>query len=419
MVAVVLFARPASAEQLSRYQAEAELACLQGQPQRAKLCFQRLALADADQPAHRFNLALAEAQLGNRMRAWTLMKSLAEDTQDAFAPACHWLARQRLRAGYLSTEELQDVAETLLKIQSPSPETNSLLGQVYLAQGRLDEAETCLKQVAAYPEPLLILARVHALQGKNAEARLESGKAFRFFEERATVEPANVPYRVHWAEAAALLDQFKRAVEILEEGWRTARAPAYRLMLAQTYVQWSASSKLQPPALLGARLVLLQRAVLYDHGNTEALRRMLALTHADGPAISQAWDDLQRQLASDPAPAGIHLVLGLLSQARSRPLEAHQHLVAAVRGDARFAPVLNNLAWLELQSDSHTLSRGMQLIDAVLVHDAKNPHYRDTRGHLLYKLGRWSEARSDLETAAAVLPRDAARQRALAEALRH
>src|SRR5439155_15641919 len=228
-----------------------------GDTDRAKLCLQRLALLNAGEPAHVFGLAHCEARLGNATRAWALMQSVAAADRPGYAPAHLWQAQQLMLRGHQSLAQLQLAERHLLgclETQPQAVEADALLGQLYLARGKPDEAETHLKRVTAYGEPFLVLARLHASQGRTTEARSEAAVALRFFEARAAAEPKNVAYRLHWAEATALLGQFPAAIQILETGWQQSPAPAYRLALAETYDRWSAAPGMQGAAKLGARL---------------------------------------------------------------------------------------------------------------------------------------------------------------------
>jgi tetratricopeptide (TPR) repeat protein len=420
-VVAVLVAHDSPARQSHRYQVEAQLAWQRGDTDRAKLCLQRLAVLNPGEPSHVYALAHCEARLGNANRAWALMQSLAAADRPGYPPAHLWQARHLMLRGHLSSEQLQEAERHLLcclEAQPQAPEVDALLGQLYLARGRPDEAESHLKRVTAYGEPLLVLARLHAAQRRTREARAEAAVALRFFQARAAADPKNVAARLHWAEAATLLEQFPAAVQILHDGWQLSPAPAYRLALAQTYERWSAAPALQGPAQLGSRLLLIQQALRHDHGNTDALRRLLDLAQCQEPETASTWNELRRRLTAEPDAAGLHFVAGMYFHARREYESAQRHFEEAWRRDRSVAPILNNLAWIQAHSEPTEAARALPLIDAALQLEPDKAHYRDTRGHVLARLGRWREAVVELEAVTARLPDSAERREALAQAHR-
>jgi len=421
-VVVVIVARDSAGRQTYRYQLEAQLAWERGDTERTKLCLQRLALLNPAEPAHVWGLAQSEGRLGHANRALALMQSIAPAERPGFAPAHLWQARQLMWRGHLSSEQLQLAERHLLaclEVQPQAAEADALLGQLYLARGQTDEAETHLKRVTAYGEPLLVLARLHASQGKTAEAHAEAAVALRFFKARAEADPKNIALRLHWAEATALLDQFPAAIEILHAGSQESSVPAYRLALSQTYDRWAAAPGMQGSAKLGFRLLLVQQALRYDHGNPDALRRLLALSQSQEPETAATWDEFRRRLAADPKSAGLNLIVGIGHLGRREHEHARRYFATAAQLDRSIAPLLNNLAWIRSHSDPTDAAQALPLIEAALQLEPANAHYRDTRGHVLARLGRWPDAVADLEVATVGLPKSARREELIAEAHRH
>jgi tetratricopeptide (TPR) repeat protein len=422
VVVAVMVARHSPGRRTLGYEREAQLAWQRDDFERAKLCLRRLALLNPAEPLHIYRLAHCEARLGNASRTWALMESIAGTDRPGYAPAHMWQAQQLMRRGHLSAEQLQAAERHLLcclEVQPQSPEADALLGQLYLARGQSDQAEIHLQRVNAYGEPLLLLARLHSDQGKRGMARAEAAVALRFFQGRAEAEPKNVAFRLHWAEAAMLLDQYPMAVQILETGWKDSSVAAYRLALARTYDRWAATPAMQGAAQFGVRLLLVQQALRHDHGNPDALKRFLTLCQCQTPETAPTWEELRRRLAADPNSVGLQFIVAMHFHACGEPEQARRHFAAALRLDGSFAPILNNLAWIHSHSEATDPARSLPLIEAALQLDPANAHYRDTRGHVHARLGRWPDAVADLEVATVLLPQSAERNELLAEARRH
>jgi predicted Zn-dependent protease len=78
--------------------------------------------------------------------------------------------------------------------------------------------------------------------------------------------------------------------------------------------------------------------------------------------------------------------------------------------------VANNMATLLTLSTPPELDRALAIIQSVVTNTPANPEFRDTRGQILLKLGRYQEAITDLEFALPSLKPAANTHKALAEA---
>jgi Flp pilus assembly protein TadD len=99
--------------------------------------------------------------------------------------------------------------------------------------------------------------------------------------------------------------------------------------------------------------------------------------------------------------------------------EARLHWERANQLAPDMPAIANNLAWLLSQSAPPDLPRALQLADMAVEKSPREMNFRDTRGHILMKLGRWKEALADLEAALPTTPNPAEMHLSLAEVYRH
>ncbi len=155
-------------------------------------------------------------------------------------------------------------------------------------------------------------------------------------------------------------------------------------------------------------------------------------------------------LAEGKSPASLHLILGVDAWQSGRAAEALAHWEQSYQLSPHMAVVANNLAWalahpqpLDLRGAIATFSaigplpaqtavaaglggpllrtpgpdlpRALGIADSVVKRFPTNVRFRDTRGHILLKMGRWQEAVADLVVALPEVPNKRETHRALAE----
>jgi tetratricopeptide (TPR) repeat protein len=391
----------------------------------AETCYGRLAPRGADRPEVLYGLALTAEARGQVGRAEALMADLAPDgPHGGYAPAHLWRARHALRAPG-NPAAARDAAEAHLlnalngSLEDPAA-AYGLLGELYLGEGRLKEAEPLLLRAVKTRPPLhMSLAQLYARRGDKDSAAREARQAADYFHRRAEADPNDHVARVHWADALAFLEQFPEAVAVLEKGWKLTGEPVYRTALAGACVVWSDYMARDPKASVADRLQLIQRGLAYDPASKGLLDRLLAMTRTDGPDADKARAALIHMAATGQAPAMAHFALGLDAWEHGRADEARTHWERAHELAPQVPAVANNLAWLLAESKPPDLTRALGLANLALEGTPNNAGFRDTRGRILARLGRWKEALPDLEAAVAASPNDAGLHGVLADVYRH
>jgi tetratricopeptide (TPR) repeat protein len=419
---VFLVLKESRGEQINQYRAVAATAFQAGDYPLARIACERLVLLDDGQPEFRYLLAVTEMAQGNLARGAPLMDGLAPMDRAGYAPAHMWLARALL-AGAANPESLRAAEVHLRRGLEEWPndlEIQGLMGRLYLATGRPEPAEAHLLRAAtAYPEIELDLARLYTGQKKRELARVHGQRAQRLFRERAMARIDDHEARLNWAEADIVLGDFPAAVTVLQEGLNLASNPRFQAALGRAYLLWSDEVGRTPKGDPGERLALLEKAMPYEGASPAVLDRLVAIAKINGPEADKSRATLRGLLAEGKSPALVHLALGLDAQERGKVDEARRHYEQAHQLAADMPLIMNNLAWTLARATPPDLPRALELVEAALARVPNQPRFRDTRGQILMKMGRWKEALADLEAALPVLTNSADLHRALAETYEH
>jgi tetratricopeptide (TPR) repeat protein len=386
----------------------------------ARIAYERLALLDNDRPENRYALALAVEAQGEPDRAAAIMVALANRDGGEYAPAHLWLGRQMLSKGTALPPSLMARAEGHLKqalrLQPALLEAHALLAPLYLERKRWDEAEKhLLPLVTARPEFGLLLATVYSERGDKEQFRTWVERSARIFQDQLKADPADHPARLNLAEAQLKLGQFAQAITLLKEGLAMSGNPVYSERIAKTCGAWADS--ISPDTTEGhrRRLALYHEGLLHNPSHPLLLRRLLDATRSEGPDGDKARELLQTMLADGKGSPALHLLLGIDAFKRGEFDRARLHLDQAYQQTPNMPIVANNLAWVLTNTDPPELDRALAIINSVVERSPTVPGFRDTRGQILAKMGRWKEALPDLETALAAAPEDSRLHKSLAE----
>jgi tetratricopeptide (TPR) repeat protein len=230
------------------------------------------------------------------------------------------------------------------------------------------------------------------------------------------LDPNDHIVRLQRAQTALFLKDFSGAASILREGVAASGAPGYRRGLGDVYASWSDSIKEQVQGTPEECLRLLEEGLRYDPVHVGLLQRIIALSSQTGEVGEKAARIVERTLAEGQATATIHTLMGMDAHQRGQTEEARQHYETAYSREPNIAIVVNNLAWLLAHADSPDLTRALELINGAVKQWPDQLEFLDTRGHILAKMQRWEEARSDLEAVLTSRPDKADLHLVLAEA---
>jgi tetratricopeptide (TPR) repeat protein len=169
------------------------------------------------------------------------------------------------------------------------------------------------------------------------------------------------------------------------------------------------------PGDLETRLQIIQQGLRYAPQNGNLVKQLVALTH-DGPKGESARDALATLLAEGKSTAVVHLALGNDAWQRGQKELARKHFTLSFESAPQMPEVANNMAMILAVGDQPDLPRALSIIQSVLEKFPEQPNFRETRGQIHAKMGRWEEAVIDLEYALPKLVSTRATHETLAEA---
>ncbi len=403
----------------ARYLQAGDQAARTGEPGLARTWYLKAIALGENSPEVRYRLALCQEALGWPAAAEALLAPLTEAGPNGYAPAHLHRARRRLADADHDPHAVPEAVAQLERALARQPELTEahlLLGNLYWSIGRREEAELHLLKAAREKPALYLLLANHALAGGDvARAQRFARLALDYFRGELGQE-VNEAASLGCCQAHLLLEEYDAAVAILVKARQRRDTPALRQSLGGAYAAWAEALKRQRPADLGARLRLLVEGLRAAPNDARLLQPLIELSTLPGREADIARTTLEQLLAEGPPSGVLHLLLGLNAWQHGQQDAARIHLEQAYRLAPDAAVVGNNLACMLAEGPHPDLPRALALADAAVARWPEQPHFRDTRGQVLVKLGRYQEALVDLELAQRGLPDNAALHAALATA---
>lgn len=388
----------------------------------ARICCDRLLLLD-DRPQYRYWLAICAEAQGQHERSAAIMAKLAPADHLGYPPAHYQLALAMLAQPTRAPKNWPVIEDHLLKAaQGPENlvDAHILLGQLCAQTDRLAQAEQHFEAVVnTRPDVGLMLAAIAKKLDKKETLKNWATRSEKLFRERVEADPKDHLARLNWGESLALLERFPEAASVLQQGLTYSDADEYRARLGEVYYAWAQSLPAKTEADLGKRLTLLEAGLKINPASMNLLQAVTNAARVEGPQADQARELLESLLAQGKAPSTIHVFLGIDACQHGKMARARQHWEQAIKLNATIPAVMNNLAWSLAHTEPTDLPRALELIDQVIKRAPNDPNFRETRGQIYAKMGKWNEALADLEAVLAVLPKQDAVHETLAEVYEH
>ena len=358
---------------------------------------------------HRFAL-IREAQSFEE-EATVLMRRLLARRH---LPSAKWLLDHEVigtKVTELDPEQLDEFGEIYKLITENEPENiavKRMYAQYLIFRQRLKSAIPLLDELSEI-EPMLGL---HAAQlarqlGEKDSAELYAKKTLDRIRQMKMDDPANAALAINIARNQIFLERHSDAIRTLQQAVKNAQTPQDRRFLTQllgdaivAYVNYIEES---PSNTITERLRVLRMldvAVQIAPNNPRVITmvadHVLGNLHEDNEEIKSV-----RQALISGSPAGIaHFIKGTSSLMKKDHEAAELHLGLAAEQMPRSGAILNNLAVALAHKDPPEYERALEIANAAIDNVPNpTPHFYETRGQLLFLMGRFREAISDLERA--------------------
>jgi tetratricopeptide (TPR) repeat protein len=158
----------------------------------------------------------------------------------------------------------------------------------------------------------------------------------------------------------------------------------------------------------------LQASQLID--NPLVLQRHLASLYRmrSDSAVTQRVVDAVVNLPE--TPSSLLEAAGTVAATMGEPEKAKEYLQRAVQKDPANAVAWNNYAWIVAQEPEGDLDDALTAVNKALQLSPDEFRFRETRGQIFIRLGKWQSAVEDLEFAANAMPDSADIHGSLAKA---
>ncbi|MBI1375117.1 MAG: hypothetical protein GC159_20555 [Phycisphaera sp.] len=389
--------------------------------------FSRLLTASQQDDETRKRYARALLMLGESTKAErTLRDGIALRGEGIFEPL---LARQLYARATASPDDparskwLHDVID-LLTTTRPQFSVDDHLLMAYAHRGLnqpLEAIENLRAVLPAMPEMQTEIARLYRQAGDPEQAERVATAALNDFTRRIADEPDQLRWRLLAADAATSLKQHSHAVDLLTAAWPKQRSPLLTNAIARAYTLWwddVAGGAEASDDVRRRNLHLLRSALEYRSNDPVAMNNLLRMCASARSITEDVTRMLDQMLVDGKASPSVHTVLGTAALVRDDIDEALRHLRLAYAQNPNVAVTANNLAVAEMRATPPNHKRALELVDHAIALVPTQLAFHETRGEVLVRMQRWSDAVAELEQALPGMPDNAALHAALATSYR-
>jgi predicted Zn-dependent protease len=362
------------------------------------------------EPLYVFELARIEADAGNMDAAKAIMSDLAMASR--YAPATMWMAEQLGDWNEFSTWEpvRQQQLFYWLKLAAQFEPDNTrprlLMAELLQRVGDYQGALSTLLPIADLDTTTsLIVARLQQRLGLNTQAEERGQRLLQDLGQQLSEDATNTEARIQASSILAQQNRADESVKLLQEGLIHETTPSGMQQLTQALTEAMVMESRQiaqedrSPRGLMRSFERLKDAMSVDPNNALL---MSAVTRACIEAAESKENELvilREALVQGVSPDTAHFILGTIALQQGDIDQAMKHLEICAETNPNLPGLLNNLAHAICQEENADLERALRLSNAAVANLPNHTYLRETRGQILLRMERYSEAIADLEFA--------------------
>lgn len=357
-----------------------------------------------------FDRAVVEERAGDLEQARRVMAYGARELESPTAAL--WLAERVGDRNKISSwpaarqDEYAEWLDIALRLEPENNLARKALADLLRVQNRFREAYDTLLPLAQTDSDanyiLVILEKELGMQEQALQRAKQMLKTHLLLLEDV---PQHLEARIQSASLFVFLAEPDNALNLLTDGLRFAKDPAsmarLRRSVADAHVlvsQRLAQTNTSPSGVM-ARFEHLRLAVDFDASSRAVIDAVTQACVDAEASDNQELAILKEAIVRGVSPDASHFILGTLALNENDFATAMHHLEIAVQSNPQLPGLLNNLAYAMCQQDGADLEKALAMSNAAARTSAGNAYVRETRGQILIKLERWSEAVADLEFA--------------------
>jgi len=364
----------------------------------ADLLFRRVLQLEPTNKNARYFVAYQQGIRGNTEQARATMQTLAPADTTSFLPAHAWMAMDLLQQLYVGTKVDMNELTHHLSVASEWQGTNAFVLSAYAqkleSEGKVNTAINMLQKAAqrdsGYNLPLSAMMAKHS---QPVQAKEAADRAINYYSESFGKKDEKDRDRIAVAEVHVQAKKYEEAIKVLQEGLRIRDdRPAVRRALSNVYRLMYSNSRTQTDSGFKVNLGLLNRALSADPTNPGVGEDIAWLQTVGVTADEKMVQSLREQLATGGANAITHLLLGNAFMNKGNIEKAMSHWQLAMGQDPNLVIAMNNLAVGLSMLDPPKIDEALKMIDRAIELSRGEAEFLDSKGEILQRAGRFSEA---------------------------
>ena len=381
----------------------------------AELVLRRQIQAKPDDADLRFRLAMVRKDQGDDEDAMTIMRELVRVR--GHENAARWMLQEKFIGQQwvdLSGEDRDEYGGLLERIHAAKPQDpgiQRLLAAYYIDTSRPAKAVPLLVDLSRqFPTLGIQAAAIQRSLGNQESASRLAEQTLKTIQQRLDEEPTNAFLSLAVAQTQIFLERFNDAINTLGTAANLGRTEEDRTRLRQAMADAIAAyvSHIQrsPDRSSNQRiqvLQMLQKALEIAPNNPRILTLVADQMLTSASEQDEVAQQLRDSLIEGASPGISHFIRGTSSLMNNDVDKAVMHLEIAAELMPNSGAILNNLAVALLSREDIDLEKALQLSERAIEQTANaTPHFYETRGQILLRMGRYLKAAPDLERALAV-----------------